>query len=120
MTRKLSQGVWDEREARDYLELLLNAVAHAKQVRALFMDVLLTHDEQQSRYDELAALAAATLARVELTPADLRAVHAQSLYQPNLSNSLWLLGHPGLLEPHPGWEASGRANRALPTRDEPG
>lgn len=113
-TSRLSQGVWDEREARGYLVLLLETVAHAKQVRALFMDVLLTYDEQQSRYDELAALATATLARAEVTPADLRAIHAASLYQPNLSNSLWLYGHPGLLEPHPGWEANGQTSRDGP------
>jgi hypothetical protein len=111
----LSRGVWNEQEARGYLELLLRAIAHAKQVRAMFMDVLLTHDEQRDEYDALASFIEAVLAKREVTPRDLREVYAKSVHQPNLENSLVTFGRFGSLVPQPGWEASfleGRERKA--------
>jgi hypothetical protein len=91
----LSRGVWDEQEARGYLELLLHATAHARKVRALFMDVLLTHDEQRDEYDRLAALIEATLAEKEVVPKAMRDIHQQSIHQLNLENSLVMFGRFG-------------------------
>jgi hypothetical protein len=109
----LSRGVWDEQEARGYLGLLLHATAHARKVRALFMDVLLTHDEQRDEYDKLAALIEATLTEKEVTPKAMCDIHQQSVVQPNLENSLVMFGRFGLLEPQPSWEATWRAGRTL-------
>lgn len=107
----LSRGVWDEQEARGYLVLLLRATAHARKMRAMFMDVLLTHDEQQDEYDKLVALIEAALAKEEVTPQDLRDIHARSTDQPNLENSLVMFGRFGFLEPQSGWEASWQKGR---------
>lgn len=107
----LSRGVWDEAEARNYLQLLGRALVHARKVRAMFMDVLLTHDDQQDEYDKLRVLIEDALAKREVTPKNLREIYQQSLYQPNLENSLVMFGRFGLLEPQPGWEASWQGGR---------
>ena len=100
---KLERGVWDASEARTYLELLLKALAHSRNVRAMLMNPLLTGDKQQNEYEKLQLEIEASLAKEIITPEDFCTVYQLSLYQPNLENSLSLFGRLGMLEPHPDW-----------------